>query len=184
MNDQTCLHTYLSLTASERVYSGAMAVRIHEVTDSVIPCENCVWVHGTVGTVLASGHKSSSLNQLWPGTSWSHSRGSRGDRCLGLTSVIRRVSSSENAVFLPVGWSLSLAVSLWQVYYIMASWWEKRFLAAEVEMKPTCNVLVVPHKLVQEKMLVFPTTLQLSAGNFSKWVLAGMLKSVFLNGAS
>lgn len=36
----------------------------------------------------------------------------------------------------------------------MASWWEKRFLAAEVEMKPTCNVLVVPHKLVQEKMYV------------------------------
>lgn len=53
-----------------------------------------------------------------------------------------------------LAWSLSLAVSLWQVYYIMASWWEKRFLAAEVEMKPTCNVLVVPHKLVQEKMYV------------------------------
>lgn len=85
---------------------------------------------------------------------------------MGLTSVIRRISSSsENAVFLPVG--LVLVIGCFTVAGILPLGFlvEKRFLAAEVEMKPTCNVLVVPHhKLVQERRCMFPTTLQLSLG--------------------
>ena len=38
------LHTYLSLTASERVYSGGHGVRSHEVTDSVILQKLCEYM--------------------------------------------------------------------------------------------------------------------------------------------
>lgn len=74
---------------------------------------------------------------------------------MGLIFLIRRLIL-QGMLFSSLSvWLLSLAVSVWWTAEIMTACWQKRSLAADVEVRPVWNMLLLPHERVQEKMCIF-----------------------------